>query len=36
MFLQFWDEMKVKWSEVWAVYWVVQDSETKAVNLCSH
>jgi hypothetical protein len=25
----------VRWSQVWAVLWVFQDCETKAVNLCS-
>jgi hypothetical protein len=35
MSLQIREETEVRCSEVWDVLWVVQDSETKAVNLRS-
>jgi methylase of polypeptide subunit release factors len=33
--LEFREEMEIRWSQVRAVHWVVQDSETKAADLGS-
>jgi hypothetical protein len=33
IFLQFLEEMEVRWNQVWAVWWVVQDSEIKVATL---
>jgi hypothetical protein len=36
MLLQFWEEIEIRWSCVWVVWWVVQDCETKVVDLWSY
>jgi len=35
MFFQFWREMKIQYCQVGSIWWVIQDSETNTLNICS-
>ena len=35
MFLQFWRQMKIQHCQIGSIWWVIQDSETNTMNICS-